>query len=824
VRGGRAIVVLWVAACGGGAPRPRPPAACRPDPALIIEVWRQRADGYLAQALAAAEQMERRCSDPVTQRQLAEVLADLGLDRRAVALYRGLGDAAAVAELERRPPPARQASADEERQAMLLYRDGVDARLRGDHAVALRQLRRAYALRPHPLTIVQIGLVHKAAGEVVEHRKANARALAIAEDLAGAPARLVIRPSHQGRIRTVASSADGRWVLSTDDREVAMVWDAGSGRQAWTGTASAGQAGFADGGRVLACVEPDGLALWDTHSWTRERVAAPGVTSVAGAAAAPVVVSGDRNGRVTLWRAGVAAGGVAGCPTGIAELAVSSAGDLVGISCGGSGYRLWRPGQPEVTRIDAADARSEPAEYHVAVDPAGTYVVTAEHGQLRRWDAAGKALGTIALADGGDPLAVAVGGDGRIAIRLRDKLLVLDARGAVQRQLALEQEGFVGGLAFSADGQRLVTPTDRSAIRQWDVAAGTQLRALGGNAALTHIAVHPTGTQVAVGSSAGRVWRWDLRDGKRPFMFEGSDRALETTGLAFARGGDLLLIGHHLGVLAYDALANSIRKLDFEPTVFIVRAMAGGDSTLALGIGARLQVHRLEPKGALDGTQVAVSVSRQSDARSTPGSLALSPDQARIARVTGAGVVLWDVAGDREAGRIAQARGPVAFHPSLPRLAAVDITGGVGVWELDGTRAAHHELAYGNTVSALAFLPDGRLVAATEEGALALERPGTARLVVSTGAAITALAVDPRGAWLASTHRDGTMRLWSPDGGQLLATLLVSNDQTWLVSRGDRVTGTGDSDLLYWQAGPYQLPGFVGWQRNHAPDLLADLF
>jgi WD40 repeat protein len=823
VRWRRGIVVLWVAACGGGTPRPPPPAACRADPALDAEVSRQRADGYLGQALATAEQAARRCSDQHTRRQLAEVLADIGLDRRAMELYRGLGDAAAVAELERRPPPARQAGPDEEHQAMLLYRDGVDARLRGDHAMALRQLRRAYALRPHPLTIVQIGLVHKAAGDVVEYRKANARALAVAEDLAGAPARLVIRPSHQGRIRAVAGSADGRWVLSTDDRDVAMVWDAGSGRQAWTGTASAGQAAFADGGRQLACVEPDGIALWDTRSWTGERIAASGVTSVAGAAAAPVVVSGDGNGRVTLWRAGLSAGGVTGCPSGVAELAVSSAGDLVGISCGRSGYRLWRPGQPEVARIDAADAGVEPTEYHVAVDPAGTYVVTAEHGQLRRWDAAGKALGTIALADGGDALAVTAGSDGRIAARLRDQLLVLDARGALQRQLTLEQETFVGGLAFSADGQRLITPTDRSAIRQWDVAAGTQLRALGGNAALTHIAVHPTGTQVAVGSSAGRVWRWDLRGGKRPFMFQGSGRAIETTGLAFARGGDVLLIGHHLGVLAYDAPGNSIHKLDFEPSVFIVRVMAGGDSTVALGIGARLQVHRLEPAAALDSKQVAVSVSRQSGAASTPGSLALSPDQARIARVTDGGVLLWDVAGDHEAGRIAQARGPVAFHPSLPRLAAVE-TSGVGVWELDGTRVAHHPFEYGNTISALAFLPDGRLVTATEEGAIAIERPGAARLVVNTGAAITALAAHPRGAWLASAHRDGTMRLWSPDGGRLLATLLVSNEQTWLVTREDRVTGTGDSDLLYWQAGPYQLPGFVGWQRNHAPDLLADLF
>ncbi|HUH00654.1 MAG TPA: hypothetical protein VML75_01590, partial [Kofleriaceae bacterium] len=186
----RGVLVLFLlsAACS----RPSGPvAATTPDPCAgaaprLAEIARLRADGYLGRALRQADSADAVCPTAATQLARAEILADLGLDELATQAYTRYAAAepagaeaarAAVAALAKRPPFTRTASADEARQAALLYRDGVDLRLRGDHPTALRQLRRAYALAPHPLTIVQIGRTHEAAGDAIEARRAFDRAL-----------------------------------------------------------------------------------------------------------------------------------------------------------------------------------------------------------------------------------------------------------------------------------------------------------------------------------------------------------------------------------------------------------------------------------------------------------------------------------------------------------------------------------------------------------------------------------------------------------------------------------------------------------------------
>jgi len=134
----------------------------------------------------------------------AEILADLGLNERATRAYQDCAHhaatpsereavAAALDALAKRPPAERDANGEEKNRALRLYRDGVNLRLVGDHEQALKQLRRSYALWPHPLTIVQIGQVHRATGREVEYRKANARLLALSEERAGTRVKMVLR-------------------------------------------------------------------------------------------------------------------------------------------------------------------------------------------------------------------------------------------------------------------------------------------------------------------------------------------------------------------------------------------------------------------------------------------------------------------------------------------------------------------------------------------------------------------------------------------------------------------------------------------------------
>ncbi|HTM20266.1 MAG TPA: hypothetical protein VL172_07165, partial [Kofleriaceae bacterium] len=169
-----ALVAALLLACGGprppGEPAPTaPPAPCpaRDDAAAAL------AEGRLTLARERADEAVGACRSPASLRLRAQVLGELGLDESAAAAWRELAAAggaaerteadAALRELAARPPPVRARVPEPERQlALAMYREGVDQRLAGHTDAALVALRRSYQLLPHPLTIVQIGLVHAA--------------------------------------------------------------------------------------------------------------------------------------------------------------------------------------------------------------------------------------------------------------------------------------------------------------------------------------------------------------------------------------------------------------------------------------------------------------------------------------------------------------------------------------------------------------------------------------------------------------------------------------------------------------------------------------
>jgi hypothetical protein len=98
--------------------------------ALLGDAADLRADGYLGRSLEHVELAAALCPSLNAQRMLAETLADVGLTDDAIAAYEllaGSGSqadqeaaATAIEELERRPPPTRDATgADRERAVAL---------------------------------------------------------------------------------------------------------------------------------------------------------------------------------------------------------------------------------------------------------------------------------------------------------------------------------------------------------------------------------------------------------------------------------------------------------------------------------------------------------------------------------------------------------------------------------------------------------------------------------------------------------------------------------------------------------------------------------
>ncbi|HUH00493.1 MAG TPA: hypothetical protein VML75_00780, partial [Kofleriaceae bacterium] len=126
-------LLLAVGACSGAGTRAvEPSPGCADDARLLEDAARQSAAGYLGRALIAAEAAVQACPSPGALRALGAVLTELGLRERAIAAHERAGDGAGAARARALPPERRDASADQQREARLYYRQAFDLRLQGE--------------------------------------------------------------------------------------------------------------------------------------------------------------------------------------------------------------------------------------------------------------------------------------------------------------------------------------------------------------------------------------------------------------------------------------------------------------------------------------------------------------------------------------------------------------------------------------------------------------------------------------------------------------------------------------------------------------------
>ena len=232
------------------------------------------------------------------------------------------------------------------------------------------------------------------------------------------------------------------------------------------------------------------------------------------------------------------------------------------------------------------------------------------------------------------------------------------------------QDG-LSSVAFSPDGQKLVTASRDSTAIIWDL-QGNQIAVLPGHQdGLSSVAFSPDGQKLVTASGDGTARIWDLR---------GNEIAL--------------LQGHQEGVNSV-AFSPDGQKL----------VTASGDGT------ARIW--------DLLGNEIAVFPGHQG----WVSSVAFSPDGQKLATASGDGTArIWDLLGNK----IALLQGyqdwvsSVAFSPDGQKLATASGDGTARIWDLQGNEIALLQ-GHQDWVNSVAFSPDGQKLATAS-------RDGTARI------------------------------------------------------------------------------------------------
>jgi WD40 repeat protein len=364
----------------------------------------------------------------------------------------------------------------------------------------------------------------------------------------------------------------------------------------------------------------------------------------------------------------------------------------------------------------------------------------------------------------------------------------------------------VKSVAFSPDGQRIVTGSEDHTAKVWDVASGRELLTLKGHRAeISSVAFSSDGQRIVTGSWDKTAKVWDAASGKELLTLKGHTD--EVWSVAFSPDGQRIVTGSGDNMAKVWEAASGATLLTLKRHSFGVRSVAFSPDGQRIVTGSDDQTAKVWE--AASGKELLTLKWPQPG---TVASVAFSPDGQRI--VTGSDdqtAKVWDAASGKELLTLRGHSGwipSVAFSPDGQRI----VTGGgdnmAKVWDAASGTNLLTLKGHSSGINSVAFSPDGqRIVTGSGDNmAKVWEAASSEDLLTLRGhsAQIDSVAFSPDSQRILTGSWDNTAKVWAVASGKELLTLKGHSNEVVSVAfspDGQRiVTGSWDNTAKVWEA------------------------
>jgi WD40 repeat protein/uncharacterized caspase-like protein len=497
----------------------------------------------------------------------------------------------------------------------------------------------------------------------------------------------------------------------------------------------------------------------------------------------------------------------------------------------------------------------------IAFSPDGQFVLAADGDKtIKQWEIATARL--VRTFEGKAPFALSP--DGQLL------LSALEIPNTLERTLTL-QERETGRLlhtfeprqytsvAFSPDGQLVLTASGGNTLKLWESATGRLVRTFEGHRDIVNsVAFSPDGKFVLSGSRDATLKLWESATGRLVHTFEGHRASVWS--VAFSPEGKFVLSGSWDNTLKMWESATGKLVRTFEGHQDIVHSVAfspdgrsllsgGGDKIVRLWESATGRLVRtyaghhnaiwsvaFSPDGqsVLSGSQTPSSFQKPEDdtlklwetatgrllrsfddhLSETVYSAVFSPDGQFVLSAGGGDktVKLWESASGRLVRRLQDHRYAVtsgSFSPDGKWLLSGSHDNTLKLWEFATGLPIRSFEGHQYAVTSVAFSPDGRRVlSGSIDRTVKLWESATGRLLRTFeghGEQVNSVAFSPNGRSVLSGSSDRTLKLWDSATGRLVHTFEGHQDLVRSVafSPGGRqiISGSNDGTIKIWNSG-----------------------